>query len=455
MTLFPQVSGFDNRAPIYKEGPMAGTSGWLSRTGAVILFMVAVVAALYIAIWLPYFLALWIVSIPLLTVISIAAFFAIAWAASRVSALLWCAARGPRFAVQAGAMLTLAFAASLYWLVLKPSPDPGAPPPFENTRYWKLATGSRIAYSEIDPPAGMSVNPSPVVYLHGGPGVRQGPFDQAIYGSLSREGFRVFLYDQAGSGLSDFLPHVRDYTFKRMVDDLEAIRQQIGADKMVLIGHSWGSTLAASYMAKYPGHVAKVIFHSPADIWDWKDPPDYSRTDSPGFTAFFPGVRMMAAIMLADRNPDAAESLVSQREMEGLFIPELDAELGTIVCKGHSDHLPPEVASMHAAHENPAMNPYVQRNLQFDNGDPHEALRKDPTPAILMYPECNYVPWAGAVDYRKTLPNLKIFYIPHAAHYIQLEQSELMRRIMVAFLLDQPDVIAPLEGDADPRLSKR
>jgi proline iminopeptidase len=365
---------------------------------------------------------------------------------------VWGALRGAR-ASQAAGLLTLAFAVSLYWLLLKPAPDPGNPPPFATTRYWQLPTGSRIAYSEFDPPPGMAVKPDPIVYLHGGPGVRQAPFDQAIYGSLSKEGFRVFLYDQAGSGLSDFLPHVRDYTFNRMVGDLEAVRKQIGTDKMILIGHSWGSTLAAKYMATYPGHVSKVIFHAPADIWDWKYPFDYSRTDAPRFPAFFPGVRFVAAMLLTDRNPDAAENFVSQRELQGLFIPVLDAELGTIVCKGNSNRLPPEIATMHATHENPAFNPYVLRNMQFDNGDPHEALRKDPTPAILLYPECNFVAWDGAVDYRKTLPNLKIYYIPHAGHYAQIEQPDLTRRIIAAFLLDQPDAIAPVQSDEDPRLS--
>src|SRR5581483_7548745 len=72
----------------------------------------------------------------------------------------------------------------------------------------QLSTGSRIAYSEFDPPPGMRVRADPIVFLHGGPGLRQAPFDQRIYGSLSKEGFRVFLFDQAGSGLSNFLPHV-------------------------------------------------------------------------------------------------------------------------------------------------------------------------------------------------------------------------------------------------------
>jgi pimeloyl-ACP methyl ester carboxylesterase len=78
------------------------------------------------------------------------------------------------------------------------------------------------------------------------------PSIKDIYGSFAANGFRVFLYDQAGSGLSGFLPHLRDYTVARSVADLEAIRQKIGVEKVILIGHSWGSTLAASYMAKFP-----------------------------------------------------------------------------------------------------------------------------------------------------------------------------------------------------------
>jgi proline iminopeptidase len=430
---------------------MTSKNVWLVRTIAGILLIVAIVAALCAALWLPYFLARWWASIPLLAFVSVASYFLILWVGARFCARLWGARADARFATQATGVLTLVFAISLYWLILKPTADPGIPPPFVNTRYWQLPTGSRIAYSEFDPPPGMAINPDPIVFLHGGPGVRQGPFDQSIYGSLSKEGFRVFLFDQAGTGLSDFLPHVRDYTFKRSVDDLEAVRKKIDADKMILIGHSWGSTLAAKYMETYPGHVSKVIFHSPADIWDWKTPFDYTRTDAPEFRSFFPGLRILAAGLLEARNPNAAENLVSQREMEGLFVPMLDAELGTIVCKGNSNRLPEEIAAMRAAHENPAFNLYVQLNIQFDNGDPHEALRKDHTPAILLYPECNYIAWSGALDYRKTMPNLKIYYIPRAGHYIQIEQPDLMRRIMVAFLLDQPDVIPPVDGDEDPR----
>jgi pimeloyl-ACP methyl ester carboxylesterase len=102
---------------------------------------------------------------------------------------------------------------------------------------------------------------------------------------------------------------------------------------------------------------------------------------------------------------------------------------------------------------------YVLQQLAVDvskrDGDPHAALRINHTPAILLCPECNYLSWAGAVDYRKTLPNLKVYYIPRAGHFIQFEQPALLDRVIEAFLLDQPDAIPAYAGDADPRVSTR
>ncbi len=435
---------------------MTGKYRWLARTMAAILFIVAAVAALWVAFLLPFFFARWWASIQLLALLAVVSFFLILWAGARFSTHLWGANNGMQVATLAAGAFTFVFAVSLYLLVLKPTADPGNPRSYETTRYWLLPTGSRIAYSEFDPPPGMAVNPNPIVYLHGGPGARQGRFDQSIYGEFSQDGFRVFLYDQAGSGLSDFLPHIRDYTIPRAVEDLEAVRKEIGADKMILIGHSWGSTLAVRYMSKYPGHVAKVIFHAPGELWNYTNADrDLSRTDAQKFS--FPKLRFLAALYLAERNPDAAENLVSQRELEGLSIPYVNEELGELVCKGDSNRLPAEIAAMRAAHDNPGINTYFQVSFGLDRQspqeDPHEALRKDHTPAILLDSECNFVTWNVSLDYRKTLPNLKIYYLPRSGHYIQFEQAELMRRILAAFLLDQPDVIAPVEGDADPRLS--
>jgi len=244
-----------------------------------LIFLLAVGAAVGASLLTPYFLAALTANILLLTISAVASFALFTGVGTKLA--LFCLGTGRRLTATLSGLLTLIFLGWLYVLVLRPSASHFAEVvPYANTKYWELPTGSVIAYSEYDPPLGVAVKPDAIVYLHGGPGVRQAPFDQDLYGSLATNGFRVFLYDQAGSGLSDFLSHLRDYTVARFVADLEAIRQRIGVEKMILIGHSWGSTLAVSYMAKFPNHVAKAVFHSPAEIWRLESEDyDYSRTD--------------------------------------------------------------------------------------------------------------------------------------------------------------------------------
>jgi proline iminopeptidase len=430
----------------------------LRRIGALLIIFAAIAVSLIAGLLTPYFLATRTASISALTTSAVASFALLSCPGMALALLCWGTHKW-RLTVIISGLLSLIFLGWLYVWVLRPSGSNFAKvEPYANTKYWQLSTGSTIAYSEFDPPKGAPSRPEAIVFLHGGPGVRQGPFDQAIYGSFAANGFRVFLYDQAGSGLSGFLPHLRDYTVARSVADLEEVRQKIGAEHLILIGHSWGSTLATSYMAKFPGHVAKAVFHSPARIWQLENEEyDYSRTDAGRMD--LPGLRLLAALFLRDRNPDAAEKLVPQLESEMLVVPSFRQTLGTVVCSGNSNKLPRDLIAALDGRENPGVNPYVLQELVPDTedpkSDPHEALRSNLTPAILLYPDCNYLSWKGAVDYRATLPNLKIYYVPRAGHYIQFEQPDLLKRIILAFLLDQPDVLPAYIGDSDPRTQAR
>jgi pimeloyl-ACP methyl ester carboxylesterase len=427
---------------------------WVRRVAAVLVLVIAIAAALAAGLLTPYFLATRTASTLLLTISAVVSFALITWAGTEIAFSCW-GAHTRKLPATLSALLSVVFLGWLYIGVLRPSGSHFSEVvPYANTKYWQLPTGSVIAYSEYDPPAGVAVRPDAIVYLHGGPGVRQAPFDQDIYGSFAADGFRVFLYDQAGSGLSGFLPRLRNYTVARSVADLEEIRQKIGVERMILIGHSWGSTLAASYMAKFPTHVAKVVFHSPGQAW-WMEQEDYDFSRTAGGTPGLPAPRLLAALFLRERNPEAAEKLVPQLESEILVVPSFRQTLGTVVCKGDYNKLSKEVIGAVDGHENPGINPYVLQELMSDTesaeGDPHAALRENHTPAILLYPECNYLSWKGAVDYRKTLPNLKIYYIPRAGHYIQFEQPELLKRVILTFLLDEPDAIPPYTSDDDPR----
>jgi proline iminopeptidase len=355
--------------------------------------------------------------------------------------------------------LTVILFISLYLLVLRPgSPRFVEVIPATNAHYWHLRTGSTISYQEFLPPSNIAVHPEPVVFLHGGPGLRFAPFDSDAYGGLAADGFRVYLYDQAGSGASAFFPHVKEYTIARAVEDLEAIRIQLHAERMILIGHSWGSTLAASYIARYPLHVSKVVFHSPGAIWNYGQttPYEWKRTavGRPQIELSRISLRLLAGLYLMEQNPDAAEHLLPQREAEERMAPPMAHGGDTLVCKGDSAKVPSVISGVESQRDNPGLNPYVMERLVAQTGSPKATrmwLSRATTPAILLVGECNYIPWKVALDYRQTFADLRIFYFPKAGHYIQFEQPELMTQVIRSFLLDQTGPVEPYAHDADPR----
>jgi pimeloyl-ACP methyl ester carboxylesterase len=118
--------------------------------------------------------------------------------------------------------------------------------------------------------------PSPVVVLHGGPGVPDVAGDAAFFGQLTADGFDVYVYEQLGAGRSSRLADPTGYGLDRDVADPEAVRQTVGAERLVLIGHSHGGALAAAYLAGHPDHVQSMVLSSPAPL----DPADTTGDDA-------------------------------------------------------------------------------------------------------------------------------------------------------------------------------
>ena len=101
----------------------------------------------------------------------------------------------------------------------------------------------------------------PVVFLHGGPGQGSVHF-QALAGLAMERRLRMVYLDQRGSGRSE-RPWNRAYSMDALVRDLEGVRQALGAEKIALIGHSFGGALALEYAAAHPDHVASVVLVAP------------------------------------------------------------------------------------------------------------------------------------------------------------------------------------------------
>ena len=145
-----------------------------------------------------------------------------------------------------------------------------APTQPANSETWLVEPGIELAHSAV----GEGRN---VVIIHGGPGL---PFLQPMSGlePLTSE-FRFHYYDQRGCGEStrpiDRFESPNVYENMKTLDqslglgaqiaDIERIRQILGDDELILIGHSWGGFLASLYAAEFPELVEALILVSPAN----------------------------------------------------------------------------------------------------------------------------------------------------------------------------------------------
>ncbi|MFD1030281.1 proline iminopeptidase-family hydrolase [Metaplanococcus flavidus] len=101
----------------------------------------------------------------------------------------------------------------------------------------------------------------PLLLLHGGPGMKSSDSDPLRQLGTDRP---VIQYDQLGCGKSDKPTDTSLWTVERYVEELEQVVEALGLEEFHLLGHSWGTILAASYLFKKPAGVRSVIFSGPA-----------------------------------------------------------------------------------------------------------------------------------------------------------------------------------------------
>ena len=151
-----------------------------------------------------------------------------------------------------------------------------------------LASGT-LSLSLERKQAGAAQSKTAVLALAGGPGQAALPLGEFIAKALAPAlGTRdLLIFDQRGTGSSDPLscgalsnfsgvsasqafercaleigPARGGYTTQESVEDIEAIRQAAGYEKLVLYGTSYGTKVAEEYAERYPQHVESLVLDS-------------------------------------------------------------------------------------------------------------------------------------------------------------------------------------------------
>jgi proline iminopeptidase len=112
--------------------------------------------------------------------------------------------------------------------------------------------------------AGMHIAPHkndfverPVLFLlHGGPGGDHLRFKQ--HSLELQEVAQLVFIDHRGCGRSK-KTKASDYTLENNIEDVEALRQHLGLDRIMIMGTSYGGIVAQGYAIKYPKHLDKLL----------------------------------------------------------------------------------------------------------------------------------------------------------------------------------------------------
>lgn len=158
-------------------------------------------------------------------------------------------------------------------------------------------------------PDGPAMREKPtLLLLHGGPGFDHSGFKPAF--SQLADLCQIVTWDHRGHGRSDRRPR-EEWTLDTWADDVVRLCSALGIEKPIVLGQSFGGFVAQRYLARHPGHPAKVVLSSTSAAFNLERKlPVFERLGGP------------AARALAEDfwlRPDEANTEQYLRELHGLY----------------------------------------------------------------------------------------------------------------------------------------
>ena len=130
-----------------------------------------------------------------------------------------------------------------------------------------------MAYMDVAPPkehgdAHASAGRGRTVVLLHGEGFCGATWKTTI-AKLHDAGFRVVVPDQIAFCKSS-KPINYEYSFQQLAVDTRQLLGNLGAGRIILVGHGLGGMLATRYALMYPNEVAELVLVDPLGLEDWK-----------------------------------------------------------------------------------------------------------------------------------------------------------------------------------------
>ena len=343
-------------------------------------------------------------------------------------------------------LLVGAGAAGLWWMMQQPLYNPGMVNNGQNLRYPltpPAQTGDPNTW-QVEPDINLyhfsSGSGRNVLVIHGGPGM---PFREPLAGLETLAGqYRFHYYDQRGCGQSTrpFDRFESQNMYENMTEldrtlglgaqiaDIERIRQILGEDKLILVGHSWGGLLASLYAAEFPDKVEKLILISPANMLVMPQP-------DAGSDLFTSVRERLPADQLADY-----DSFMADYFDFNLLFTRSEADLAAMDEKFGQYYLSVVGQTAEANIQQGEPGGWMTWGMYVSMGQRHDyrqALKACTAPVLVIHGADDLQSEAASRLYSDTFPNARFEVIQNAGHFSFQQQPEIFAGLVGDFLQGQ------------------
>jgi proline iminopeptidase len=264
-----------------------------------------------------------------------------------------------------------------------------------------------------------------LVVLHGGPGLSSAYLAPDL--DILANDYTLFFYDQRGAGRSTVLTDPARLRLADHVSDLEAVRQHLGLERMVLLGHSWGAALAAHYARVYPDRVARLIL---VDAIPPRATP-YMQQFSRNLTAWMDSAMEARLATLDAARRDASDPVAACREYWSVFVRGYfsDPDDTAAHARMHGDvcNAPPEAILNFEVVNSSALEP-------LGDWDWRGEFSQVRAPVLIIHGDKDPIPVASAAEWRAAFPEARLVILEGAGHFSYLERPEAFLSAVNTFL---------------------
>jgi len=288
--------------------------------------------------------------------------------------------------------------------------------PASDPHFVEVKDGVRLWYQQTG-------KGSPVIVIHGGPGMDHHSL-AADLEPLARH-HRLVYYDQRGGGLSTLPASPALLTIDHHVEDLEALRRQLGLEKVTLLAHSFGPAIAALYAIRYPQRVERMIFLGPIPPRKGKFAEEYGA-----------GLASRLSAEDAKRGGELEKAFATATDVAGtcraywaiMTPPRVAKSLSAAVVKSDLCAGPPDAIRYGMTQTNAATF------TSLGDWDWTADLAKVAAPTLIIHGDEDAIPMAMVSQWSAALPNARLLRLSHTAHFPHAERPSIVFPAIETFL---------------------